>query len=92
MTIVIDHGTIKSVKEVAISEFKAKCLGMLEEVRKTRKPLRVTRFGQPVAEIMPPAPKPRSKSWLGGMAGSVEIIGDIVGPSGSFEDWEAFRK
>ena len=26
------------MKEVAISEFKAKCLGILEEVRKTRKP------------------------------------------------------
>ena len=30
------------MKEVAISEFKAKCLGMLEEVRKTGKPIRVT--------------------------------------------------
>jgi hypothetical protein len=26
------------MKEIAISEFKAKCLGILEEVRKTRKP------------------------------------------------------
>jgi PHD/YefM family antitoxin component YafN of YafNO toxin-antitoxin module len=33
------------MKEVAISEFKAKCLGMLEQVRKTRKPIRITRFG-----------------------------------------------
>ena len=47
------------MKEVAISEFKAKCLGMLEEVRKTRKPIRVTRFGKPVAEIVPPAPEER---------------------------------
>ena len=92
MTIVIDHGTIKDMKEIAISEFKAKCLGMLEQVRKTRTPIRITRFGQPVAEIVPPAPQPRSKRWLGSMAGSVEIVGDIVGPSGSFEDWEAFRK
>jgi hypothetical protein len=30
------------MKEVAISEFKAKCLGILEEVRKTRRPIRVT--------------------------------------------------
>jgi prevent-host-death family protein len=80
------------MKEVAISEFKAKCLGMLEEVRKTRKPIRVTRFGQPVAEIGPPAPQPRSESWLGAMAGSAEIVGDIVGPIGSFEDWDAFRE
>jgi len=89
---VIDHGTVLKMKEVAISEFKAKCLGMLEEVRKTRKPIRVTRFGEPVAEIVPPTPKPRSKSWLGSMAGSVKILGDIVGPTGSFDDWDAFRE
>lgn len=80
------------MKEVAISEFKAKCLGMLEQVRKTRIPIRVTRFGEPVAEIVPPTPKARSKSWLGSMAGSAEIVGDIVGPTGSFDDWEAFRE
>lgn len=80
------------MKEVAISEFKAKCLGMLEEVCKTRKPIRVTRFGKPVAEVVPPAPQPRSKRWLGAMAGSAEIVGDIVGPIGSFEDWDAFRE
>jgi len=80
------------MKEVAISEFKAKCLGMLEEVRKTRTPIRVTRFGEPVAEIVPPTPKPRRKGWLGSMAGSVKILGDIVGPTGSFDDWDAFRE
>jgi prevent-host-death family protein len=80
------------MKEVAISEFKAKCLGILEQVRKTRTPIRVTRFGEPVAEIVPPTPKPRRKSWLGSMAGSAEIVGDIVGPTGSFEDWDAFRE
>ena len=45
------------MKEVAISEFKAKCLGILEEVRKTRRPIRVTRFGKPVAEVVPPSPE-----------------------------------
>ncbi len=80
------------MKEIAISEFKAKCLGILEEVRKTRKPIRVTRFGEPVAEVVPPTPKPPRKSWLGSMAGSVKTLGDIVGPTGSFDDWNAFRE
>jgi prevent-host-death family protein len=80
------------MKEVAISEFKAKCLGMLEEVRKTRRPIRVTRFGEPVAEVVPPTPKARPKNWLGCMAGTGKIIGDIVGPTGSFDDWEAWRE
>ena len=80
------------MKEVAISEFKAKCLGILEQVRKTRKPIRITRFGEPVAEIVPPTPKPRPKSWLGFMAGTAEIVGDIVGPAGSLDDWDAWRE
>ena len=50
------------MKEVAISEFKAKCLGILEEVRKTRKPIRVTRFGKPVAEVVPPLRRENGKT------------------------------
>jgi prevent-host-death family protein len=80
------------MKEVAISEFKAKCLGMLEEVRKTRKPIRVTRFGKPVAEVIPPSPERPARRLLGCMAGTAEILGDIVGPSGSWDDWDAWAK
>jgi prevent-host-death family protein len=80
------------MKEVAISEFKAKCLGMLEEVRKTRKPIRVTRFGKPVAEVVPPSPEKPARRQLGCMGGTAEILGDIVGPTGSWDDWDAWRK
>ena len=80
------------MKEVAISEFKAKCLGMLEQVRKTRKPIRITRFGEPVAEIVPPTPKKSPKNWLGSMEGTIRIVGDIVGPISSEDDWDASRE
>ena len=53
------------MKEVAISEFKAKCLGMLEQVRKTRKPIRITRFGKPVAEIVPSTPRKKPPKLVG---------------------------
>ncbi len=79
------------MKEVAISVFKAKCLGILEEVRKTRKPIRVTRFGKPVAEVRPPSPSNPKGRRLGTMVGTGEILGDIVGPTGSWDDWEASR-
>ncbi len=79
------------MKEIAISVFKAKCLGILEEVRKTRKPVRITRFGEPVAEVVPPTAQPRPKQWLGSLDGTIEIAGDIVGPAGSLDDWEAGR-
>ena len=79
------------MREIAISEFKAKCLGILEEVRKTRRPIRVTRFGKPVAEVVPPSPPKPSGRRLGTMAGTMEIVGDIVGPISSWDDWEASR-
>jgi prevent-host-death family protein len=79
------------MQEVAISEFKAKCLALLEQVRKTKKPIRITRFGKPVAEVVPPsAPKPTG-DWLGYMKGTAEIVGDIVSPVIDLDDIEAMR-
>jgi prevent-host-death family protein len=66
------------MKEIPISKFKATCLAVLENVRKTRQPILVTRFGKPVAEVTPPSPHPRRKQRLGFMAGRGEIHGDIV--------------
>jgi antitoxin (DNA-binding transcriptional repressor) of toxin-antitoxin stability system len=79
------------MQEIAISKFKATCLAVLENVRRTRTPVRVTRFGQPVAEIMPPTATP-TKSWLGCMRDSCETSGDLVEPIGAFGAWAAGRK
>ena len=79
------------MKEIAISEFKAKCLGILEEVRKTRRPIRVTRFGKPVAEVVPPSPPKSTGRRLGGMAGTARILGDIVGSISPEREWDAAR-
>jgi prevent-host-death family protein len=74
--------------EIAISKFKATCLAVLEKVRKTGRPVLVTRFGHPVAQITPPL-QPRLPVRLGFGAGRVQILGDIVGPIGDESDWEA---
>jgi len=79
------------MQEVAISEFKAKCLALLEQVRKTKQPIRVTRFGEPVAEVIPAGPSAEEGDWLGSMADSMEIVGDIVSPVIEEKDWEALR-
>jgi len=73
------------VEEIAISKFKATCLAVLEQVRKTGQPVRVTRFGKPVADIVPPSMAKRSGSWLGSRTGTGFILGDIAG-SASEED------
>ncbi len=78
------------MEEIAISKFKATCLAVLQRVRKTGKPVVVTRFGQPIAQISPPEAAKRIPR-LGGGAGTMVILGDIVGPIGDESDWEAAR-
>jgi prevent-host-death family protein len=51
------------MKEVTISEFRAKSSSLLNQVQKTKKPLRVTRSGKPVAEIIPIAPQSSQADW-----------------------------
>jgi len=80
------------MKEVAISEFKAKCLSLLEQVHQTKKPIRVTRFGKPVAEVVPPSPETHAADWIGSMKDSMEILGDIVSPANDESEWEALRE
>jgi prevent-host-death family protein len=78
------------MEEIAISKFKATCLAVLEKVKKTGRPILVTRFGHPVAQITPPIPVKRSPK-LGTGVGSITIHGDIVGPISDISDWEAAR-
>ena len=76
------------MEEIAISKFKATCLAVLERVRRTGRPVRVTRFGHVIAEINPPGGANRTLR-LGGGVGTMQILGDIVGPTGDISDWEA---
>ena len=74
-----------TMREVAISEFKAKCLALLAEVQKTKQPLRITRRGKPVAEVTPPTPV-SAASWIGSMRGTAKILGDIISPGSGPEE------
>jgi hypothetical protein len=74
-----------------ISKFKATCLAALERVRRTRRPLLVTRFGVPVAQILPPPPGSPAETWLGALAGTVRFSGDIVAPASEPDDWDALK-
>ena len=81
----------KSIHVIAISEFKAKCLALLEEVNKTKIPLRVTRRGKAIADVIPATPETEEGNWLGSMSGSIEIVGDTVSPVIEIHDIEALK-
>ena len=66
------------MKTVSASEFKSRCLALLEEVRRTRRPLLVTRHGKPVAEISPHVPvKSEGENPL---KGSILFQDDLIAP------------
>jgi len=79
------------VEEIAISVFKAKCLSILEQVEKTKQPIRITRHGKPVAEVIPAKPVMDRAAWIGSMRNSMEILGDTISPASDEDDWEALR-
>jgi prevent-host-death family protein len=74
--------------EIPISKFKANCAAIIAGVAKTKRRVVITRHGKPVAEIVPPS-RPRGKrSWLGCMAGTAEIVGDVVSSPWTPEELE----
>ena len=79
------------MESFAISTFKAKCLSILQRVKKTRKPIRITRFGKPIADIIPPTIPKRPGHWMGSLRGTIRIHGDIVSPAAGEDEWDALK-
>jgi prevent-host-death family protein len=77
--------------EIPISEFKAKCLAILEQVRKSREPIRITRHGKPVAEVVPTNAVVDRAAWLKSIQGTATIKGDIIAPAHDSDEWEMLR-
>ena len=69
---------MKEMRKVAATEFKERCLALLEEVRQTRQSLLVTRHGKPVAEILPYVPK--GSGSTNPLKGSILSQNDLIEP------------
>ena len=80
------------MQSMSVSEFKATCLAVLQRVKRTGRPVLVTRFGEPVAEVVPPTRAQASRDWLGSMRGRATIKGDIIAPAVTPRAWNALRK
>ena len=69
-------------RTIPASQFKAKCLALLDEVAESGQPLVVTKRGKPVARVVP-VEEPRS------LIGSVKFLisdEELIKPL--WEDWE----
>lgn len=74
---------------IQASEFKAKCLALMDQVARTGETIVVTKNGKPVAELRAHRP-PRIKSPFGLHKGKSEITGDIMEPVGEHL-WNALK-
>lgn len=79
------------METIAVSKFKATCLAVLQRVNRTGKPVLVTRFGRPLAEVVPASAKAEARDWIGSFQSRGRIQGDIVSPATSEADWESLR-
>ncbi len=75
------------MRTIKASEFKAKCLKVMDEVAQSGEPVVITKNGKPVAQLGPVVS--RLKTLRGLHKGQVEIKGDIIEPLDV--EWEANR-
>jgi prevent-host-death family protein len=64
---------------IKATDFKARCLALMDEVARTRETIVVTKHGRPVAELRP-YPIKRRATLIGLHRGQVKIRGDITSP------------
>ncbi len=77
-----------------ISRFKAQCLSVMDRVRRTGRPVRVTRYGRPVADVVPAGPAMPATRTLGFLKDATTIVGDageLVAPVTATRDWNALE-
>ena len=84
-----DGGGTRTIKA---SEFKAKCLQLMDEVAESGEEIIITKYGRPVSKLIPY--KERPKSFFGADKGRMKIVGDIVSPMPAewFDDPDDSRK
>jgi len=63
---------------ISASQFKARCLGLMDQVAASGEVLVITKNGQPVAELHPCGLARRSNPF--GIHPGVEIHGDLLAP------------
>ncbi len=77
------------MKTMAISEFKARALQVLDKVAKTKESVVVTRRGRPLAEVVP-FRGAKDKPAPGKLAETLVFEKDILSPIGQ-SDWSACK-
>jgi prevent-host-death family protein len=74
-------------RHIKASEFKEKCLALMDEVARTGTPVVITKNGKPVAELV--SHRPRAGTASGILKDGFFIGGDIIAPIDV--EWDALK-
>jgi prevent-host-death family protein len=90
--VLFDHGHVHGHElpmnaTIKASEFKAKCLALMDAVAETGETIVITKNGAPVAQLGPYRPKLRNARGI--WKGKVVIKGDIISPLDV--EWDALK-
>jgi len=75
--------------KIAASEFKAKCLALLDRVSEDGQPITITKRGRVVARLVPAADE-AEKPWLR-VRGRARWTGDPLAPAVAEDEIDALR-
>lgn len=78
---------------ITATEFKAKCLKLMDEVAATGQSITITKRGKPIAKITPDAGE-RPQSLYGFSKGVITVTDpndDLIAPACDESEWDACR-
>ena len=73
------------MRTIKASEFKAKCLKIMDEVAATGEPVVITKNGVPITQLIPVRRRP--ETLFGALKGYMPLKGDIIAPVDA--QWDA---
>ncbi|MGQ0506635.1 MAG: type II toxin-antitoxin system Phd/YefM family antitoxin [Myxococcaceae bacterium] len=76
------------MKKMKASEFKAKCLKVLDDVERTGETVLILKRGRVVARLASPLVRSERAPWQE-LLGKMEVTGDVVGPAVPTKHWRA---
>ena len=74
----IDRDAAAGARTIKASEFKARCLKLMDEVAESGEEIVITKNGRPVSRLAPYRTTP--KTFFGHDRDRIRILGDIVSP------------
>lgn len=77
---------------ISLTEFQQHCVTILESINRSHQPILIIDHDKVLAKVSPVLPSEQTP-WLGCMADTGQIIGDIVSPiSEELVEWEVLAE